>query len=187
MPKLPCLETPRLRLRPLELRDFDAYAELAANEKAARFLGGPQPRSVAWRGFMTMAGAWYLQGFSMFSVIVKDTGLWIGRIGPWMPEGWPGTEVGWGIAPSHWGRGYATEAAAASIDWAFEELGWDEVIHSIDPQNTPSIALAERLGSRHRGAGRLPAPYEDLDIGIWGQTRQEWQSNRASVRPIASP
>lgn len=175
---MPRLETPRLELRPLELRDFDAYAAFTADAEAARYLGGAQPRPMAWRGFMTMAGAWHLHGFSMFSVIAKETGDWIGRVGPWMPEGWPGTEVGWGIVRSHWNRGYATEAAIASIDWAFETLGWTDVIHTIHPDNAASIALAAKLGSHNRGRGRLPAPYESLDIDVWGQTRSEWQRRR---------
>jgi RimJ/RimL family protein N-acetyltransferase len=177
----PLLETDRLLLRPFELGDFDAYARNAADPEAARFLGGPQPRSVAWRGFMTMAGAWQLTGCSMFSVIEKSTGDWVGRVGPWHPEGWPGTEVGWGIVRARWGRGFATEAAVAAIDWALDVLGWSEVIHTIDSGNVASIAVAERLGSRHRGPGLLPAPYEGLEVGIWGQTAAEWRARRRSV------
>ena len=72
--------------------------------------------------FGTFLIAWALQGFSMFSVIEKASGDWIGRLGPWAPEGWPGTEVGWGIVRSAWGKGYATEGAAATIDWAFDTM-----------------------------------------------------------------
>lgn len=172
------IHTDRLILRPVELADFDAFAQFASHPDAARFLGGPQVRSVAWRSFMSMAGAWHLQGVSMFSVVLRQTGEWLGRVGPWYPEGWPGTEVGWGIAPRHWGRGYATEAAAASMDWAFSELGWDEIIHTIDPRNEASIAVAGKLGAQYRGPGRLPAPYDAAPVGIWGQTREQWQSRR---------
>jgi RimJ/RimL family protein N-acetyltransferase len=87
-----------------------------------RHLGGVQPRSVAWRGFLQMAGAWTIQGFSMFSVIEEVSGRWIGRIGPWRPEGWPGPEVGWALSRDVWGKGYATEAATAAMDWVFDEL-----------------------------------------------------------------
>lgn len=170
-------------LRPFELSDFDAYARLVADSEAARYLGGAQPRPVAWRGFMTMAGAWHLTGCSMFSVIEKSSGQWIGRVGPWVPEGWPGTEVGWGISSTHWRRGFATEAAAATIDWAFDTLGWNEVIHTIAPGNVASIAVAEKLGSRYRGPGRLPAPYESLEVGIWGQTAADWSQRRHGSRP----
>lgn len=93
----PVLETSRLILRPVELADFDGYAKYMADEESARFIGGVQARPEAWRGFCQLAGAWYLQGYAMFSVISKADGRWIGRVGPWMPEGWPGTEIGWGI------------------------------------------------------------------------------------------
>jgi RimJ/RimL family protein N-acetyltransferase len=128
-----------------------------------------------------MAGAWHLQGFAMFSVVDKASGRWLGRIGPWYPEGWPGTEVGWGIVSDCWGRGYATEAATAAIDWVFATLGWREVIHVIDVDNAPSEALARKLGSRRRGHGRLPAPYESATIDIWGQTRDEWRARRQTA------
>ncbi|MGO4333335.1 GNAT family N-acetyltransferase [Labrys sp. KB_33_2] len=44
-------------------------------------------------------------------------GQWVGRVGPWQPEGWPGTEIGWALYRSHWGKGYATEAAARCVTW----------------------------------------------------------------------
>jgi RimJ/RimL family protein N-acetyltransferase len=128
----------------------------------------------------TMTGSWTLKGFSMFSVIERDSGKWIGRLGPWQPEGWPGTEVGWGILPAYWGKGYAAEGAAAAIDWAFEMLGWSDVIHSIDPDNEGSIRLAERLGSAYRGPGTLPPPLDQWPIGIWGQSREQWLSRRTA-------
>ncbi len=53
----------------------------------------------------------------------------MGRLRPIEPLGWPGTEVGWGIAPSRRGRGHATEGAEAAIDFAVDRLGWSEVIH----------------------------------------------------------
>lgn len=144
--------------------------------EASRFVGGPQPRAVAWRGLMSVAGAWALTGFGMFSVVDKATGGWIGRVGPWRPEGWPGAEVGWGIVPQAQGKGLASEAAIASIDWAFDTLGWTDVIHCIDPLNAPSQAVARKLGSRILRQGRMPAPFDDKDIDIWGQSAAEWRA-----------
>lgn len=153
-----------------------------ADELTARFIGGVQPRSTAWRSFMTLAGAWYLQGFSMFSVIEKSTGKWVGRVGPWMPADWPGAEVGWGIVRECWGKGYATEAAAAAMDFAFARLEWNEVIHVIDRDNVASQAVARKLGALNRGRGRLPPPHESAVVDIWGQTRQEWSEHRSALR-----
>jgi len=172
----PVLETERLILRPIAMEDFPRWAEMMGDPEAAKFLGGTQPEAVAWRGFMTMAGAWSLTGVSMFSVIERETGLWLGRIGPWRPLGWPGPEVGWGLHPDAQGRGYGVEAAAATIDYAFDVLGWTDVIHTIDPDNTPSQRLAERLGSRNLGPARLPPPLDQLIVEAWGQSREEWRA-----------
>jgi RimJ/RimL family protein N-acetyltransferase len=175
------LETPRLLLRLPRLEDLDPCAELMADPEAARFIGGTMARSMTWRGVMVMIGAWHAHGYAMFSVIEKSTGRWIGRLGPWQPDGWPGTEVGWAIVPDCWGRGYATEGATAAIDWAFDHLGWTEVIHVIDPENLASQQVARKLGSRNRGPGRLPAPFQDATVDIWGQSREEWRTRRARL------
>jgi RimJ/RimL family protein N-acetyltransferase len=175
------LETPRLRLRPPRPEDFDAFAAFQADAESMRYLGSaPQPRSLAWRSFLTVAGAWAMQGFAMFSVIEKSSGRWVGRVGPWQPEGWPGTEVGWGIASDRCRLGLATEAATAAIDWAFANLGWTEVIHVIAPENFASQGVARKLGSRNRGRCQLPAPFTDSVVDVWGQTKAEWLARRAS-------
>ena len=173
------LETPRLLLRPTRREDFEPWAAFMADAESARFVGGVQPRPVAWRGFLTMAGAWAIQGFAMFSVIEKATGRWVGRIGPWQPEGWPGTEVGWGIVRDRCGLGYATEAATATIDWAFAELGWTEVIHTIDVDNVGVAsrrAQARLAQSRPRTDCRSRTP--NIVVDVWGQTREEWLARR---------
>jgi RimJ/RimL family protein N-acetyltransferase len=172
------IETRRLVLRVPKIEDFDRYAELQADEDAVRFIGGPMTRAAAWRRFLQMPGAWQVQGFAMFSVIEKSTGLWLGQLGPWQPEGWPGTEVGWAFHRDAWGKGYASEAGVAAIDWAFENLRWSETIHCIDPDNAASQKLAERLGSRKLRPGRLPPPFEEHPIDIWGQTREQWLARR---------
>lgn len=171
------LETSRLILRVPRIEDFERYAEMLADE-SSHHIGGPLLRHDAWRRFLQMPGAWMLQGFAMFSVIEKASGRWMGQAGPWQPDGWPGTEVGYSFHPDARGKGYATEACAAAMDWAFDVLGWREVIHSIAPTNVASQAVAQRLGARNRGPGKLPAPLDAHPIEIWGQTREEWFARR---------
>jgi len=178
----PTLETPRLILRPPSQADFDAFASMAREEETMRFIGGMATRDQAWRYMAILTGAWSLLGYSMFSVFEKETGRWIGRLGPWYPGGetggWPGAEVGWGLMASAQGQGYAAEGATAAIDFAFDVLGWDKVIHCIHKNNTPSIRLAERLGSyRQRENVPLPPPF-DVVVDIYGQTRDEWLERR---------
>lgn len=175
------LETERLLLRPPLAEDFEPWAAFQADPEATRYLGGPLGRVGAWHALATAAGSWLLHGFSMFSVIEKSSGQWIGRLGPWRPEGWLGPEVGWGLARSAWGKGYATEGSAAAIDWAFDQLGWTEVIHCIDPANTASVSVAERLGSSLLRHDRLPAPV-NVPVDVFGQSREAWRARRAQSR-----
>jgi RimJ/RimL family protein N-acetyltransferase len=168
----PTLRTARLILRPTALEDFPRWAEFMAHP-TSRFVGGPQPAEAAWRGFMTMAGAWALTGVAMFSVIDRETGQWLGRIGPWQPLGWPGTEVGWGLHPDAQGKGYGIEAATAAIEYAFDHLG------CIDPDNTGSQNLARALGSANLGPAVLPPPFEAFPVDRWGQSREAWRARRA--------
>ena len=179
----PTLTTARLILRPPQHQDFDGFAAMAQEEETMRYIGGTAPRDAAWRGMATLAGAWSLLGYSMFSVLRRDTGEWIGRLGPWRPGGkeggWPGDEVGWALKASAMGQGYALEGATAAIDWAFEHLGWDHVIHCIDKDNAPSIALALRLGSqREREDVSIPPPYQDHAVDIYGQSKAAWKARR---------
>ena len=176
-PAGPILETERLLLRVQQAGDFERYAEMLAHPSSLH-IGGPLLRHEAWRRFLQMPGAWMVQGFAMFSVVEKSSGRWMGQAGPWCPDGWPGTEVGYSFHMDARGKGYATEACAAAMDYAFDTLGWDEVIHLISPENTASQTVAQRLGSRNRGPGKLPPPLDVHAIEIWAQSRAEWAENR---------
>ena len=172
------IETERLILRPTAMSDFERWCDFMSDEPTARYIGGVQAPSQVWRSMMAMAGAWTLTGVAMFSVIEKSSGLWMGRIGPWRPHDWPGTEVGWSLHRDAVGKGYALEAAVASMDYAVEVLGWSDIIHCIDPANAASARLASRLGSTNRGPGRMPPPFETAPVDIWGQSREQWRENR---------
>ena len=142
------VETARLILRQPRLSDLEAWAQFMADPEAANHIGGVQPRSVVWRSLAAMAGAWAIAGFGMFSVLEKSSGEWIGRLGPWNPDGWPGTEVGWGIRREYWGRGYACEGSIAAIDWAFAQLGWSRG-HSHDRAGEPELDRARAAPRLH--------------------------------------
>ena len=174
----PMLETDRLILRAATPEDLEPWIAFSSDEETMRYIGGVQARSVAWRSICSAAGAWTIRGFSWFSVIEKASGRWVGRLGPWQPEDWPGTEVGWGIVREAWGKGYAAEGATAAMDYVFGTLGWTEAIHTIDPQNQASQALAKRLGSTLKGPARIPPPFQDLVAEVWSQTREEWFARR---------
>lgn len=169
------IETERLILRKTDPeRDFDAIARAMADESTVRYLGiKPMSRPEAWRSMAALMGHWEIRGYGFFALEHKETGEWVGRVGPWFPEGWPAPEVGWTISPDHLRQGYATEAARASIDYAFNTLGWNEVIHVIMPGNTGSIGVAEKVGSRLlRTQKGIPGVLDD-EVLIYGQSRKD--------------
>ena len=147
---IPVLETARLRLRRPELGDFDAYAALCADPEVMRYIGDglPMSRRRAWQAFAAMLGHWALRGYGQFAVESKATGAFLGRVGLYQPDPWPGIELGWTLAGAHWGRGYASEAATAIRDWAFDTLGLTRLVSVIIPENRPSIRIAEKIGER---------------------------------------
>jgi RimJ/RimL family protein N-acetyltransferase len=143
------LETERLVLRPFVADDFPAYAAMVADPDVVRYLGHPpMDRETAWRHMALVVGHSVLRGWTQQAVELRATGEVIGRCGLWQPEGWPGLEVGWVLARSAWGHGYATEAASAWRDWAFDVLGADELVSVVHIQNTASSRVAERIGHR---------------------------------------
>ena len=85
-----------------------------------------------------------------------------------MPPGWPGFEVGWGIASDFRGKGYAVEAARAAIDWSFATFEIDRIVHCIDRENAASQAVARRLGAR-----------KDREIDLFGHVADLWVTERA--------
>ena len=167
------IETERLLLRRIDPeRDFDEWAYAMADEETVRYLGTkPQSRAEAWRSMAAAIGHWEIRGYGVFSLEHKETGEWIGRVGPWFPEGWPAPEVGWTISPRHVRQGYATEAGRAAVDFAFNTLGWTETIHVILEGNMASVAVAEKLGSRLiRTQQGIPGVTE-LPVWVYGQEK----------------
>jgi RimJ/RimL family protein N-acetyltransferase len=177
VPFAPVLETPRLILRAPQAGDEPHFLALMGDAENSRFIGGPQAPDLAWRGFAALVGHWHLRGYGVFCVIEKETGAWAGRVGAINYFGWPSPEIGWTIHKSRWGRGYATEAAAAALDWAVGQLGWERTIHLIVKENTPSQAVARKLGSADTGDD-VYLPFADATPDVWGQSAADWAGHR---------
>ena len=170
------LETERLILRMLSLGDAEDYARICADPEVVRYLGEGKPLSKleAWRSMAFMVGHWQLLGYGMFAVEEKTSGKLLGRIGFLNPAGWPGFELGWTLARESWGQGYASEGARRALRYAFEDLDRDHVISLINPDNTASIKVAERLGEKLEGKTELFGN----EVLIYGIDRAEWQDHK---------
>ncbi len=174
---VPVLQTERLTLRGWMERDFDPFAAMMAHPAAARFLTvnqQPMDRQTAWRAMATFIGHWALRGHGMFVIEERATGAFLGRAGPWAPEGWVGFEIGWALTPAAWGFGYATEAARAAGDWAFAAFDLPEVVSLIHVDNVRSQAVARRLGETP-GAATLHAGMPHI---VWRASNAAWRAAR---------
>ena len=162
------LETERLIMRMWRESDFEEYAELCADPEVMRYLGGKVfDRTEAWRQMASMIGHWYLRGYGIWAVEEKDSGRFVGRIGCINPEGWPAFEVGWTLKREFWGKGYATEGARRSLEYAFNELDKPHVVSLIHADNHASIRVAERLGEKLEGTASVMG----LDVLVYGIDR----------------
>ncbi len=174
---IPILKTERLILRGFCESDLDAYAEMCADEEVMRYIGKGKvlSRAESWRSMAAIIGHWYLRGYGLWAVEEQQSGEAIGRIGCWKPEDWIGLEVGWCLRRAFWGRGFATEAGFASMDFAFTKLQQSHVISLIHPENTASRKVAEKLGEKLEGETEVLGK----EAVIYGISREEWQKIRS--------
>lgn len=153
----PVLETARLILRPFRADDVEAQAAMMGDPVVTVHLGGqPFGREEAWRKLLCGAGSWSLFGYGYWAVERREDARFIGQIGfadfkrAMTPsiEGLP--EMGWLFAADTFGRGYASEAVAAGLDWIDGALAPREVVAIIDEANVGSIRVAEKAGFARR-------------------------------------
>ncbi|HTV17627.1 MAG TPA: GNAT family N-acetyltransferase [Polyangiaceae bacterium] len=165
---IPRLSTPRLQLREYRMEDFDAFAAHLADPEATAYLGVADRRT-AWRIFGCQTGAWLLHGAGWWTVVRRDTGEVVGSVGAFFREGLSGIELGWNTYRAFWGRGFASEAAAEALRFAFEIRGEPHARALIDAGNAASIRVALRLGLRY-----------DAEAELFGQPCSRYTIERTS-------
>ena len=169
---IPVVHTERLVLRAMGEHDLDGYEAMFSDERVYQWFGGQVvDRADMWRSIAMHLGHWALRGYGQWSLEDRETGELVGRAGLWQPEGWPGLEVGWAVAPALWKRGYATEAGAAARDWAFEHLGVDELISVTLPHNAASRRVMEKIGLVYDRT----EPVRGNDQVVYRMTRRDWE------------
>ncbi|WP_326586755.1 GNAT family N-acetyltransferase [Streptomyces sp. NBC_01294] len=139
------ITTDRLRLRPLTDADTDWWVRLHADEEVNRFVGGYTREQAAAR-LREIQQQWTRRGHGLCAVELRGTGEAVGRCGLNWWEQFGETEIGWIFARSHWGQGYATEAARAVLARGFGSLGLQRITAMIHHGNSASSAVAWRLG-----------------------------------------
>ena len=142
---IPELKTARLTLRAHKKSDFPTYAAVLMSDRAIH-IGGPYSEQGAWDDFCRETASWVLNGYGGFTVLDRANEI-VGFTCLHHERGDPEREIGWVFTADGEGHGYAHEAATAVRHFAFDTLGWTTAVSYIDPPNTRSIRLAERLGA----------------------------------------
>ena len=143
------IETDRLRLRPFTPADRDAIHAIYADPEVMRHVGHgphrtPADTDAALQAFRRMLQS---RGISFLAVVERATGRLIGDAGLYPVEGADGdVELGYTLARAAWGRGYATEAALALVEHARTALAASRVVATVDPANTASKRVLEKVG-----------------------------------------
>lgn len=173
--QIPTLETERLILRPPALADEAAYASIMMSDRAVH-MGGPFTREDSWLDFCAGVAGWHLRGFGTLSMSPKSSDEFLGLVFMHHEFDDPEQELGWIVNPKAEGLGYAFEAGCAIRDYVFDVRGWDTAVSYIAPENTRSIALAERLGAVADAAAKRPPSYPECLV-----YRHQAQGNDGNV------
>jgi RimJ/RimL family protein N-acetyltransferase len=167
--------TGRLRLQPWTSAFADPLAAMNEDPEVMRFIGAGSPmgREASFALSERLEAHWSAYGFGLWSAEERHSGAFLGFAGLshplWFPELAAEVEVGWRLARSAWGHGYATEAGRAAVRAAFTTLELPRVVSLIHPANVRSRAVAERLGL---SLDRLTAhPSDPVEIAVYTLSR----------------
>ncbi len=149
----PIIETARLVLRPHKVEDYSDSAAMWGDPRTTKFIGGvPSSKQRCWSRLLGYSGHWPLMGYGYWAVEEKSGQGFVGEVGfadfrrDIGSAFDPFPEAGWVIAPGSYGKGYATEAMSAAINWMDTILNKARTVCMIDPENYGSIRIAGKLG-----------------------------------------
>ena len=155
LPPVPVLETERLVMRGHTPEDFDNVHRLWSTPAVAQFITGhPSTEMESQMRLLRYIGHWAAYGFGYWCVSERDTGDFVGDVGfgklkrDMVPPVSGEPEIGWVLMPEHHGKGYATEAARAALEWGDVSFGGSGTFCIFHPDNAGSIRVGEKLGYR---------------------------------------
>ncbi len=184
-PTPPILETPRLILRPYAATDADALVRVCNNMNVVRWTSShPFPYELCYaKEWLARIEREFAEGKSVvFAAVLRESGELIGSVGLVRESAHERAEIGYVVGEPHWGKGYATEATARVLRYAFEELKLSRVNASVHATNVGSIRVLEKLGLIQEGVQRrhIQRFGEWKDIVLFGVLREEWRSHAST-------
>lgn len=152
MTNIPVIETERLRLREHRIGDLSDCVSMWADPAITRYtIGNPSTEQRTWIRMLGYLGHWSMLGYGYWAVADKASDRFIGELGfadfkrDIQPSISGIPELGWALASHAHGKGYATEALKAAIEWGERNLPGDRIVCIISPSNVASLRVAEKL------------------------------------------
>jgi RimJ/RimL family protein N-acetyltransferase len=181
--QIPTIETAQLRLRPLSKADVPKWAQLIyADPDVTRYLPGPDatPLERTERLYQQFSNHWQNHGYGEWAVTDRETGAFLGQCGLNHIADISETELDYALAKHAWGRGLATEAANAAVQFAFETVGLRRLIGFVIPEHIASRRVLERLGFAYE----CDMPYWGVDLVRYGLDSAQFggRSTQANAR-----
>ena len=164
------LETERLLLRRFTERDVDAVFALRGDAEIMRFIRSPQKRQESVNWLKLVSSLWETERIGFCAVIEKRSGALVGWCGLWRLKETGETEIGYAIDRRFWGKGLATEAARAFLDYGFETLKLDKIAAVARPENIGSRRVMEKLGMTFDYTGE----FYGRDLVHYSISRESW-------------
>jgi len=183
MPEPIEFSTARLRLRQWRDADRESFAAMNADPLVMKYFAGLITREASDRSIDVWRTELDERGWSNWAVELVQSGEFIGFVGLSVPRRaelpfMPCVEIGWRLAQAHWGQGYATEAARATLGAGFGRLGLNQIVSFTSLLNRPSRAVMERIGMLDSGEDfdhpALPAGSDLRRHCLYRITRRQW-------------
>ena len=181
--------TARLVLRPFTDVDREPFYALNTHPQVVDSLGTSPSRAESDAMVERYTAELEREGWGFWAVEVPGGAPFVGMVGlhrlpPWIPAA-PAVEAGWRLHPDHWGHGYATEAAVASLRYGFGEAGLDEIVAYTTTVNARSQAVMERLGM----VRDVDADFDHPQVPVGHPLRRHvlYRVSASQVRPTVVP
>jgi ribosomal-protein-alanine N-acetyltransferase len=170
------LETDRLRFATWTLEDWKAFQRIATDPLVVRYLGTgePWPDERVQEFVARQCEHWEKYGICLWKLLPKDRDTLIGICGlQHLPET-PDVEIGWWLAPSHWGQGLATEAARHALAYGFEVSHLERIVAIAQAANRDSLRVMEKIGMRFE----REAVHKGIRVVLYAIEREEFNSRK---------
>lgn len=148
----PSIKTGRLLLRRWRDDDVEPFAAMCSDPEVMRYIGSgaTRTRAQAQASIEAYERDWEKKGYGLCAVELLEDGGFLGFTGlsepTFLPEVMPAVEIGWRFARQSWGKGYASEAARAALEYGLKDLGLSEIVSIYQAENHASERIIQKLG-----------------------------------------